>query len=88
MLSIGSLLINRNEPARGKGWIKPQLWPFNTEQFRHLESILDDLHVRGIVFFPSAGFFGMAGEWPTHPEEQEVYIKYLTSRLGHYGNII
>ncbi|MGF1636575.1 MAG: DUF5060 domain-containing protein [Cyclobacteriaceae bacterium] len=88
MLSIGSLFTNRNEPGRGKGWKTPQLWPLDIEQFNHLENILDDLDRRGIVLFPFAGFFGMAGEWPTKPDEQEDYIKYLTARLGHYGNII
>ncbi len=88
MLSIGSLFTNRNEKGRGQGWITPKPWPLNPDEFQKLEIILTDLQSRGMTVFPFAGLFGGAGEWPVKPEEQELYIKYVLSRLGHYGNII
>lgn len=88
MLSIGSLFTNRNEPERGEGWDTPGPWPLEISEYRNLEIILDDLRDREITVFPFAGFFGLKGEWPLSREEQELYIKYILARLGHYPNLI
>ncbi len=88
MLSIGSLFTNRNEKGRGEGWNTPQLWPLNPDEFRKLEVILDELEKRNITIFPFAGFFGAKGNWPTNAKDQELYIKYLLARIGHYPNLI
>ncbi len=88
MLSIASLFTNRNEKDRGEGWDTPQLWPLNTNEFRKLETILDELRDRDITVFPFAGFFGARGNWPTGQKEQELYIKYMLARIGHYPNLI
>jgi len=88
MLSIGSLFTNRNEKDRGQGWETPKLWPLNPTEFRKMENILDELQKRDITVFPFAGFFGAKGEWPTEIKEQELYIKYMLARIGHYPNLI
>lgn len=88
MLSIASLFTNRQEEGRGKGWDTPSLWPPDVQEFRKLEVILDELEERNITVFPFAGFFGARGEWPTDKEEQELYLKYMLARIGHYQNII
>lgn len=88
MLSIGSLFTNRNEKDRGQGWETPKLWTLNPVEFRKMEIILDELLKRDITVFPFAGFFGAKGEWSTDPKEQELYIKYVLARVGHYPNLI
>jgi len=88
MLSIASLYTNRNETGRGAGWDTPELWPLNFEEFHKMEVILDELKQRDFTVFPFAGFFGSSGSWPVDPKDQELYIKYILGRIGHYPNII
>jgi hypothetical protein len=88
MLSIASHYLNRQMEGRGEGWETPRLWPLDPSEYRKMEIILDDLYERDITVFPFAGFFGMEGNWPIDPLEQELYIKYTLARIGHYPNII
>lgn len=88
MLSIASLFTNRDEKERGKGWETPRLWPIDPVQYKKLELILDELKKRDITVFPFAGFFGQKGEWPVDWDEQQLYMRYLIARIGHYPNII
>jgi hypothetical protein len=88
MLSIASHYTNRDEAERGKGWDTPDLWPPDPAEYRKMEQILNELQRRNITVFPFAGFFGAKGNWPTAPEEQELYIKYTLARIGHYPNTI
>lgn len=88
MLSIASLFTNRNEKGRGEGWQTPKLWPIVPEEYQKMEIILDELYKRDITVFPFAGFFGARGAWPVNPEEQEVYVKYILARVGHYRNLM
>jgi hypothetical protein len=76
MLSIASLYTNRNQEGRGRGWHTPKLWPLNVDEFRKLETILNELKERDITVFPFAGLFGVSGSWPTDPTEQEFGFKY------------
>lgn len=88
MLSIASHYTNRDEEGRGKGWDTPDLWPLNPAEYRKMEQIIDTLNARDITVFPFAGFFGARGDWAVDHKEQELYIKYLLARIGHYPNII
>jgi hypothetical protein len=88
MISVGSFFTNRDVDGRGRGWVTPEPWPLDPEEYRKMEYILDDLRDRDITVFPFAGIFGLAGKWPTEPAEQELYIKYLLARFGHYPNLI
>lgn len=88
MLSVGSLFTNRNDKDRGKDWETPKLWPIDPAEYQKMEIILDDLEKRDIVVFPFAGFFGLNGEWPTAWDDQQLYIRYILARIGHYPNII
>jgi hypothetical protein len=88
MLTIASHYTNRDEEGRGKGWDTPTLWPINPEEYRKMEKILDELKERDITVFPFAGFFGARGNWPLDPADQEIYIKYILARIGHYPNTI
>ena len=58
MLSIASHYLNRQEKGRGDGWTTLKLWPFNVEEYREMETILDELSRCEIIVFPFAGFFG------------------------------
>jgi hypothetical protein len=49
---------------------------------------LYELEKRNILVYPFAGFFGRAAEWPTDPDEQEIYIKYTLARLAPFWNIV
>jgi hypothetical protein len=88
MVSVGSFFTNRNVKGRGHGWDTPRPWPLDPAEYRKIEVILDDLRDRGITVFPFAGIFGLGGDWPVDWEEQQLYIKYLLARLGHYPNLI
>jgi hypothetical protein len=88
MLSIASFFTNRRVKDRGEGWDTPELWPLDAVEFRKVEIILDDLKNRDITVFPFAGIFGANGKWPANPKDQELYIKYILARFGHYPNII
>ena len=88
MLSVASHYLNRNAAGRGKGWDTPKLWPLNAEQYRRMETILDDLAERKIMVYPFAGFFGQSADWPTNHEQQEQYIKYTLARIGPYWNVL
>ncbi len=88
MLSVASHYLNRNQAGRGIGWDTPKLWPIDPSQFQKLESYLYELEKRNIVIYPFAGFFGRAADWPTDPDEQELYIKYTLARLSPFRNII
>jgi hypothetical protein len=88
MLSVASFFTNRNEEGRGKGWDTPSLWPINPDEYRKMEIILDELNERNITVFPFSGFFGANADWPVNIEEQEIYIKYVLARFGHYPNLI
>ncbi len=88
MLSVASLFTNRAEKDRGQGWETPKLWPIDPLQYKKLELILDELKKREITVFPFAGFFGQKGEWPVDWDDQQLYIRYLLARIGHYPNII
>ena len=88
MLSIASFFTNRDSEGRGRGWDTPQLWPLDFMEYRKMEQILDTLKVLDITVFPFAGFFGEQAQWPVDHKEQELYIKYILARIGHYPNII
>lgn len=88
MVSIASHYLNRDASDRGMGWDTPRLWPLDSDEYRKMETIMDDLNRRNIVVFPFAGFFGAAASWPVEMKEQELYIKYTLARIGHYPNII
>lgn len=88
MLSVASLFTNRDEKERGQGWDTPKLWPIDPIQYKKLELILDELKKREITVFPFAGFFGQKGAWPVNWDDQQLYIRYLLARIGHYPNII
>lgn len=88
MISVASLFTNRRVKGRGLGWANPELWPLDVDQFRKLEMILDDLKNRDITVFPFAGLFGANGIWPVNPNDQELYIKTILARFGHYPNLI
>lgn len=88
MLSIASHYLNREEAGRGEGWSTPDLWPLNYREYRKMERILDELLARNIVVFPFGGFFGAKADWPTDPEEQELYVRYTLARIGHYPNVV
>ena len=88
MLSIASHYTNREASSRGGPWDTPQMWPLDFMEYRKMEQILDTLKERDITVFPFAGFFGEQAQWPVDPKEQELYIKYVLSRIGHYPNII
>ncbi|MCG8525870.1 MAG: fibronectin type III domain-containing protein [Opitutales bacterium] len=87
-LSIASHFLNRETEGRGKGWDTPDLWPLNPVEFRKLEKELDELYRRGIIVFPFAGFFGKNSDFPTEASEQELWVRYVMARIGHYGNIL
>jgi hypothetical protein len=88
MISVGSFFTNREVKGRGLGWNTPRPWPLDPLEYRKIEVIMDDLRDRDITVFPFAGIFGLGGDWPVDPEEQQLYIKYLLARLGHYPNLI
>ena len=88
MLSIASHYTNRNQEGRGRGWHTPKLWPPDPKEYQIMEVILNDMEKRDITVFPFAGFFGVHGTWPVDIQEQELYIKYVLARIGHYPNII
>ncbi len=85
-LSIASYYLNRNVSGRGLGWDTPSIWPIDPEEFRWLETILEDLAARRIFVYPSAGFFGRNSNFPTDTEDQEIYVRYITARIGPYWN--
>ncbi|MCG8527885.1 MAG: fibronectin type III domain-containing protein [Opitutales bacterium] len=87
-LSIASHYLNRQEDGRGNGWQTPDLWPLNLGEFRKLEAHLDELERRGIVVFPFAGFFGKNSDFPKDPNDQELWVRYVMARIGHYGNLL
>jgi len=88
MISVGSFFTNRDVEGRGMGWDTPRPWPLDPAEYRKIEVIMDDLRDRDITVFPFAGIFGLGGDWPVDWEEQQLYIKYLLARLGHYPNLI
>ena len=93
MLSIASHYLNRQQENRGLGWNTPDLWRAgeelpDPEEYRRLESILDDLHQRKILVYPFAGFFGRGSNFPTNPESRDLFIEYTMSRLGAYPNLL
>ncbi|MEM9585822.1 MAG: fibronectin type III domain-containing protein, partial [Planctomycetota bacterium] len=87
-LSIASHFLNRDEADRGRDWKTPDLWPLNANEFQRMESILNDVHDRGLIVFPFAGFIGKNSDYPRDASDQEAYIRYTMSRLGHYGNLL
>ena len=88
MMSVASHYTNRQEKSRGEGWETPKLWPLDYREFQKMEIILDELCERDITIYPFAGFFGAKGEWPAEHDEQELYIRYILARIGHYPNTI
>jgi hypothetical protein len=88
LLSIGSCLLNRDAPGRGRGWDTPRLWPLNAAEFQRLELLLDELARRRIYVFPFAGFFGQSSNYPRDPADQERYLRYAIARLAPYGNLL
>lgn len=87
-LSIASHYLNRNAEGRGQGWDTPQLWPLDAREYRAMEKILDDLARRRILVFPFAGFFGQSSNYPRHPADQELYVRYTLARLAPYWNLL
>jgi hypothetical protein len=57
-------------------------------EYRKVERILDDLARRRMMVFPFAGFFGRSSNYPTDPDEQELYVRYVLARFGPYWNIL
>jgi len=93
MLSIASHYLNRQEEQRGLGWNTPVLWDEELQQpdpmeFSRMEEVLDDLHVRQIIIYPFAGFFGRGSGFPKDEAEQDLYLEYTIARLGSYWNIL
>jgi len=60
----------------------------NPEEYRRMESVLDDLRRRKIVVYPFAGLFGRGSDFPSDPSLQNMYIEYTLARLGAYWNLI
>lgn len=87
-LSIASHYLNRRSKGRGHGWETPDLWPPNAAEYQRMEMILDDLASRRIVVFPFAGFFGRDSNFPRHPDDQILYLRYTLARLGAYWNLL
>lgn len=92
-LSIASHYLNRDVEGRGKGWNTPDLWdekagvPVSSEYDR-MEAILNELAERKIIVFPFAGFLGRNSDYPTDPENLELYLNYTISRFAPYWNIL
>lgn len=88
LLSIASHYLNRDAEGRGRGWQTPRLWPPNADEFQRLERMLDNLADRQISIFPFAGFFGQQSNYPMETSDQELYVRYVLSRLGAYPNML
>jgi hypothetical protein len=93
MLSVASHYLNREVDGRGRGWNTPDLWDGDTQrpkpdQFRRMESVLNDLAHRRICVFPFAGFFGQSSDFPTDHADQELYVRYALARVGAYWNMM
>ncbi|HUG94339.1 MAG TPA: DUF5060 domain-containing protein [Planctomycetaceae bacterium] len=88
LLSIGSFLLNRDEPGRGRGWRTPRLWPLDAHEFTKLERLLDEVAASGMLVYPFAGLFGKNSDNPREPADQEAYLKYTLARLGPYWNLL
>ncbi len=88
MLSIASHYLNRDSEGRGKGWVTPDLWPLNADEYQKMERILDELAKRKIMVYPFAGFFGKNSDFPTEPDQQDQYIRYTLARIAPYWNLL
>lgn len=92
-LAIASHYLNRDVSGRGKGWNTPDLWNASTNrpnanEYRRMETVLNDLAARKMIVFPFAGMFGKESDFPTNQTQQNNYIKYNVARLGAYWNIL
>lgn len=92
-LSIASFLLNRQTAGRGQGWNTPDLWNSDSnrpcpQEYGRMENILDQLGKPKIICYPFAGFFGQSADWPTNPDDQELYLRYTIARLAPYWNLL
>ncbi|MBA3698193.1 MAG: carbohydrate-binding protein [Planctomycetes bacterium] len=83
----GYNLLSVNE-FQGTGF--PYRWPIEPANYRQIETVLNDLAARRMVYYPFGGFLPRESEQgrPSSVADKTLLIRYYLARLGPYWNIL
>lgn len=85
MLSVGNHSTESASPTRT--WDNPKLWPLDAAEYRQLETTLNKLADRRIIYYPFGGIFPQT--WlPESSTDRSRLIRYYLARLAPYWNIV